>query len=288
MYDFRGLIGRQRPLLDRRRKISPGDQLHDEESSSFALDHVVDGSHIRVVQRRRDPYLGPEDLSGEGLVASVDFDRLQRDPSIKKTVIGDRYGSHASPSQGREDLVPLAGRVRLGPLAGLGRLRVTPAASRVSRQRVQPLGQRPQVCPRNGSQRSRRGVRPEAGIARYDQSAGGVGACAVRSGAAPGCQGRLHVGIGGVHADLRRTARDAVSEHVEQFTRKGRIGLADGSERGQVMTRGADDHCSRRCHLHPQRVGRVCHETVSLSAEATVEDHHTALRPGLDKHGLQP
>jgi len=97
------------PLLDHLPHVGPRDVPHRDVQQILVRAHVVDGDHVRVVQRGRDPRLlqepGPEHVVG----GQLGRQHLQRDDVVQAEVLG--LVDHAHPTAAEHRANPVAGEL---------------------------------------------------------------------------------------------------------------------------------------------------------------------------------
>ena len=143
--EVRGLRGRQ-PLtrVEQAAEAPALQELEDHEGHAVVLAPVVDGHHVRVVQRRGHLRLGPEATQEPGVVREPAVQHLHRDATTQAHVVGEQHPAARTGPDGREQ--PVAVREDLadevgdrGVGHGPSRLRATsadPVASRMGRSRT--------------------------------------------------------------------------------------------------------------------------------------------------------
>jgi hypothetical protein len=120
----RGLWPQAAALLDHLPQVGARDVSHRDEEQTVLRAHVIDGDHVRVVQRGRDPRLfqepGPEHVVGGQLGRQY----LQRDDVVQAEVLGLVDHAHPAAAEHRahpvaRELVPDQGQLRHhAPLPG--------------------------------------------------------------------------------------------------------------------------------------------------------------------------
>ena len=109
--------GSKPPLaVQKASQVGALDEVHRHEQEPVLLARVMDGDHIRVADRDRDPRLRLEALA-EGLVSRARArDQLQRDDVVEREV--PRAIDHAESAAPRDPLDPVAGELAPGTKFG--------------------------------------------------------------------------------------------------------------------------------------------------------------------------
>ena len=99
------LLGRQRPFLDQLLDRPPFEQLHHDERLAVVFAELVNGTDVRVLQRRRQAGLALESGQPLGRRDRLGAQQLDRDLAAKLEVLGAIDDSHAALAEGVQQAI---------------------------------------------------------------------------------------------------------------------------------------------------------------------------------------
>ena len=89
------------PLAETRAQRLPVESFHHDEWLTLVLGNLMDGADVRVIERRGRPCLATESFDRTAIVGKACRQKLQRDLTAERQVVGQIHNPHAPAAKQR-------------------------------------------------------------------------------------------------------------------------------------------------------------------------------------------